>query len=335
MKKNILSVIFILIIISCVIGSFFIKKTEEYTKNIYYMDTYINIKIYSSNENKVNEAFAKIEEIYSQYHELSDRYNEYDDITNLYSILHNKSNDEYLKLDSKLYNMIEYGLNWYEKSDGKIDICLGNVTDIWKNYRDVGSGIPSLEELNIANLNTVKSIELKDDNLIRNNHPNIDLDSIPVSFATEEASEYLDSIGLNKYVINAGGDVKLGKHYNNEKYSIGLEDSNDGQSIYRIVYGENISIATSGKYSTYYEYNGEKYSDIIDPNTLYPGTNFKSVTVICDNFKTGIMISNTLYSLTIDEGKKYISSFDGVEAIWNTNNDEIITTDNFYKYENK
>ena len=334
MKKTILSVIFILIIVFCVIGSFCIKKTQEYTKDIYYMDMYINIKIYSSNQEKVNKALEEIDGIYSEYHKLSDRYNSYDNINNLYIILHNNSKDEYLEIEPKLYEMIEYGLYWYEKSYGKIDIRMGNVTDIWKNYRDVGVGIPSYEELNIANLNSIESIDIKEGNLIKNNHPNIDLGSIPEAYATEEVIKYLEGVNLDNYIINVGGNVKLGKHYNNSKYSIGLEDSaGNGQDIYKVVYGENISILTSGSSTTYYEYGGDKYNQIIDPETLYPPKKFKSVTVICDDYKLGIMLSNILYLLSVDDGQEYISYFDNVEAVWYTTDNQIIETSGFSNYE--
>lgn len=336
MKRTVLSVVLIIIIIVCLICSLFIKQTKEYTKDLFYMDTYINIRFYTSDSEKSAMALKEVEQIYSDYHKLSDRYNSYDGITNLYSILHNKSSDEYLEIDSRLYEMLSYGLEWKKKSNGKFDISIGNVIDIWKNYRDIGAGIPTSDELNIAKLNTVSNIELKDNNLILNNHPNIDLGAIAKGAATEEVGAYLESIGIDKYIINAGGSVKVGKHYNNSKYSIGIEnpDSN-GTDIYKVIYGNNISVVTSGGYLRFYEYNGEKYHHIIDPDTLMPPTYSKSVTVICHDSKLGDILSTILYLLPIDDAKKFLKNYDDVEAIWYTNDNQIITTEGFYKYESK
>ena len=336
MKRTVISVILLVVVIACFICSFLIKETKEYTSDLFYMDTYINIRFYTSDSKKATVALEETEQIYSDYHKLSDRYNAYDNITNLYTILHNKSNDEYLEIDSRLYDMISYGLEWKEKSNGKFDVSIGNVIDIWKNYRDIGVGIPNDDELKIAKLNTISNIELKDNNLILNNHPNIDLGAIAKGTATEEVGKYLESIGINKYIINAGGSVKVGKHYNNSKYSIGIEnpDSN-GTDIYKVVYGNNISVVTSGGYLRFYEYNGKKYHHIIDPDTLMPPTYSKSVTVVCNDSKLGDVLSTILYLLPIDEAKAYLKNFDNVEAIWYTNDNKIITTEGFYKYESK
>ena len=166
MKRTVISVILLIVVIACFICSFLIKETKEYTSDLFYMDTYINIRFYTSDSKKATVVLEETEQIYSDYHKLSDRYNAYEGITNLYSILHNKSNNEYLEIDSRLYDMISYGLEWKEKSNGKFDISIGNVIDIWKNYRDIGVGIPNDDELKIAKLNTVSNIELKDEYIV-------------------------------------------------------------------------------------------------------------------------------------------------------------------------
>lgn len=309
-------------------------KKQEYTNNIFYMDTYIYVKIYSDDEDKATSALNKVESLYKNYHELSDRYNHYDGLTNVYDILHTSSKEEYLEIDSELYNMIAYGLEWYEKSNGLLDIRMGNVIDVWKVYRDTESGIPSIEELNVAKANMVKDVELKDGNKILNNHPNIDLGSIAKGYATEKVGEYLESIGITQYIINAGGNVKVGDHYSNSSYSIGIEDPNSsGGDIYKIVYGNNISVITSGGYARYYEYNGKKYHHIIDPNTLFPPEYSKSVTIITDDSVLGDVLSTILFLLPIEEGKELIDDIPNAEAIWYTNDNEIVQTEGIKKYE--
>lgn len=336
MKKQIVAIGLILVI--CGIGSYFFlpkqKAIKEYTSNLSYMDTYIYIKIYSKDEAKAKSALEKVEALYQDYYELSDRYNHYEGKLNLYDILHNTSIEEYIEIDPKLYEMISYGMEWLEKSGGLLDIRIGNIIDIWKTYRDIGIGIPSMEELTVAKNNVVTDIVLKEGNLIKNNHPNLDLSLIVRGYATEKVGEYLESVGIDEYIINTDGNIKVGSHYNHSTYSIGIEDPNSSTGdIYKVVYGNHISVASSGGYNRYYEYNQKQYHYIIDPNTLFPSNHCKNVTVITNSSIVGDVLSTILFLLPIDEGKTLIEGMDFVEAIWYTNDNIEIKTDGFTRYE--
>lgn len=336
-KVKILIACLILLVIS-VLGYFYFSnkfnKIEEHTKSIFYMDTYIYIKLYGLDKDEATKVFNEVENIYKDYHQLTDRYHPYDNIKNIYYILHNQDDSEYITLDKKLYDLIEYGLSWYQKSNEALDIRMGNVIDIWKNYRDNNYGIPTTEELQLAAFNAVYDVELGSNNQIKNNHPNLDLGAVAKGYTTEKVGEYLESVGVDTYLINAGGNVKVGKHYDKGFYTIGIEnpDSTTGD-IYKIVSGNNISVVTSGGYERYYEYNGELFHHIIDSKTLYPTNYMKSVTIITEDSALGDVLSTTLFLMTIEEGQAYIKNFDGVDVIWYTNNNEEIMTDGMSKYE--
>lgn len=317
----ILMIVFILFMI-------FNKKEKEYTKKFFYMDTYIYVKIYTNKDG--NKILNDVENIYKEYHELSDRYNSYDNIKNIYYIKNNKEKSKYINIDKKLYDLIKYALDY---NNELIDIGMGNVIDIWKNYRDNGTGLPSIEELKIAKLNQ-KDIILKDSKIL-NNHPNIDLGCIAKGYTTKKVGEYLKKKGINKYLINAGGNVLVGDNINNKDYTIGIENPNQKDDIFTILKGKNISVVTSGGYERFYEYNGKKYSHIIDPNSLYPTDYMKSVTIISKDSALSDLLSTTLFLMDIEDGKKYVDSLDNVEAIWYTNDNKIIYSKNAEKYVKK
>lgn len=305
---------------------------QEYSKNMFYMDTYINVRIYSNDSKKANNALNEIDKLYLDYHKLVDRYNKYDDLENIYTINNNTSNKEYLDIDKRLYDLIEYGINAYEKTNGLININMGDVIDIWKLYRDKGTGIPSNYEFNNINID-INKIVLRDGKIL-NNNPNIDLGSIAKGYVSYEVSKYLESIGFDKYLINAGGNVIVGNHYNNSEYKIGIEDPTNSNDIYEIIKGNNICITTSGDYQRYYEFDGVKYHHIIDPNTLYPSNYMKSVTVITKDGALGDMLSTALFLMSVEDGKEFIKNYE-VEAIWYTLDSKVIKSEGFDKYEQK
>lgn len=330
-NKIIWSIIPILILIFIFVFIYNNNRKKDYTRKFFYMDTYIYVKLYDINKKDADKYLDEIENIYKKYHKLTDRYNEYDNIKNIYYIKYNKSEEEYIKIDKELYDIISYGIDYYDKTNGLVDISMGNVIDVWKKYRDNKNGVPSIEELEKAN-NNIK-IELKDGK-IKNNHPNIDLGIIAKGYTTKVVGEYLKKQSINKFLINAGGNVLVGDK-NKKDYLIGIEDPNSKDDIFDIVKGSNIAVVTSGGYERYYEYNGKKYHHIINPKTLYPTDNMKSVTVVTSDSALADILSTYLFLLNIDDGLKYVNSLENVEAVWYTNDDKIIKSDGFDKYEYK
>lgn len=329
--KRVLKLIGIILLASllCILVYLFFNKKEEYTKNIYYMDTYIYVKIYEANKDKAKDALNKIEQIYKEYHELTDRYNHYDGITNIYDIYHNTLEDDTLTLDSRLYEILEYADSWHKKYY-KLNIKMGNIIDVWKKYRDNKEGIPTKEEL--TENSYIVDLVLLEDNKILNNHPNLDLGSIAKGYVTEVVGDYLESIGIKEYLINAGGNVKVGNSYNKDYYKIGVQSPIESGELLTIVKGDNISVVTSGGYERNYIYNGITYHHIIDPDTLFPSNYMKGVTVISKDSALGDVLSTILFLMSIEEGQTFIKDYD-VEVIWYTNDDKIIRSENFSNYE--
>ena len=165
---------------------------------------------------------------------------------------------------------------------------------------------------------------------ILNDKVNIDLGAIVKGYVTEKAGNYLENIGIDYYLINAGGNVKAGKS-NKGYYNIGIASPINQNETFEIVKGENISVVTSGGYERFYEYEGVLYHHIIDPNTKYPANNTKSVTVIGKNSGVCDALSTIIFLMDVDEGKEFIKDYD-VDVIWFTNDNEIIKSDGF-RYE--
>ena len=145
-KKTVALTITLLIILF--LSIFFINTKKEYKTNMYYMDTYIYVKLYSKKD--ASKILKKIDDIYKEYHSLTDRYNHYEGIVNIYDIYHNTLSDNELIIDSKLYDMLKYAKEWEEKYP-KFSIEIGSTIDVWKKYRDSGEGLPSKEVLDNTN----------------------------------------------------------------------------------------------------------------------------------------------------------------------------------------
>lgn len=328
--KYILAFILVVVFIVCGYLSFY-KKTKEYSKNLFYMDTYINVK-FSSNigDTKANEILDGVDSIYNKYQILTDTYNTE---SNIYYINNNNSNDEELTIDSDLYDMLKLGLEWYQKSNGKFNINMGNVIAVWKKYRDAETGIPTLEELKASGSIDINDVVLLGNNKIKNTKPNIDLGGVSKGYTTGKVADYLKANGINNFIINAGGNVVVGENATKDYYSIGIENPEDTSDIYQVVKGNNIAVVTSGGYERFYEYNGVRYHHIIDPDTLFPANNMLSVTIVASDSGLADILSTTLFLMKPEEAIDFVNSLDNVEAIIYVNANTILKSDGFSNYE--
>jgi len=296
------------------------------------MDTYINIKIYDVDEKTKDKAFDNIDKIYKKYHELSDRYQKYDNVKNIYYINNIDINTE-IEIEKELYDLIDYSVSFCKDSNGLLNIAMGNVIDVWKSYRDgEKEGIPTVDELKNQNIN-LDDLVLSNNKILKKSNISLDLGAFAKGYATEVAGDYLESIDIDKYIINAGGNVKVGKHYDNKKYKIGLQKPTKDSEIYQVVKGNNIAVTTSGSYERFYEYEGISYHHIIDPNTLFPPKYMLSVSVISEYSTYADALDTMLFLMPLEEGLEYVYKLDDIEAIWYTNDGKIIESEGFKKYE--
>ena len=256
--------------------------------------------------------------MYKEYHELTDRYNPYDNITNIYYINNELKVNEEIEIDSRLADLIKFGIKAYEDTDGYVNIAMGNVIDIWKTYREEGKKVPKTYELMNQKI-SIKNINLDGNKFIKKGKVKLDLGAYAKGYVTEEVGKYLESKGVTKYLINAGGNVKVGESYKHGKYNVGLEEPFNPSNVYKTLSVENVSIVTSGSYQRYYEVNGKIYNHIINPKTLYPENFMKSVTVVTKNSAYADMLSTYLFLIPIEDGLKIVNNLVGVEAIWYNN----------------
>lgn len=330
MKKKI-AIFTILFFVFCFFLFLFwnFNQMKKYTMNLFYFDTYIKVDFYTNKPKREIERIKnEMENVYKIYHELANRYEEYG--KNVYYLIHNQSEEEIISIDARLYELLEYSNEWVSKSNGKLNINMGCVIDKWKMVRESQTAIPTKQEL--AECDNSNTLVLLGDNKVFNNHANIDLGAIAKGYATEKVGLYLKKEGIEHFLINAGGNVLVGASYKKDTYHVGIQNPNDN-SVFKVLKVQNKAVVTSGGYERFYLYEGKRYHHLIDPETKYPGEYMKSVTVIAEDSALADALSTTLFLMPIESGKEFLKDYKDVEAIWYTNEDEVICTEGVSLYE--
>ncbi|MEG0267006.1 MAG: FAD:protein FMN transferase, partial [Bacilli bacterium] len=146
-------------------------QLKEYNKNLFFMDTYINIKVYMNNPKPAKKILDGASKIYEKYQKITNKYDLESEVSKINANLTHQVSDE-------LYEILELGSTWYDKSDGLFNINMGNLIDVWKNHKENDGKLPTPEELNIE----IKKIELRNKKVYSNN---LDLGAIAKGFTTQ------------------------------------------------------------------------------------------------------------------------------------------------------
>ena len=284
-------------------------------------------------------AFAKDEGDFERYadivrgemgrlHELFDIYNDYDGLNNVKTI-NDLAGVAPVEADSSILELVEFGIDAYDKTDGTVDIALGPVLSIWHEYREraladsAGAAVPSVEELRAASSHvSVRDIMIDRERstvMLKYKDMRLDVGAIAKGYAVRRAVDRVRESGLESGIINAGGNVAvIGKPADGrDAWNIGVRMPNDGDAakIADVIYLSDGAAVTSGNDQRYFIAGGRRYHHIIDPKTLFPAEKVKAVTVIHKDSAIADMLSTAAFILPVEEARALIGKY-GADALW-------------------
>lgn len=277
-----------------------------------------------------------------EYHQLYDKYNEYEGIHNIKTINDN-AGIKPVKVDQRIIDLLLYSKNIYELSDGRVNIAMGSVLEIWHDYREEGinnpesAKLPPMEQLEEANLHTDidKLIidEIDSTVYLSDKYMKLDVGAIAKGYATEQVCKIAEDNGYKNFLISVGGNVRaIGKKGpKRELWSVGIQNPDrysEQKSLFTLEITD-LSLVASGDYERYYTVDGKRYHHIINPTTLMPSEFFTSVSVICKDSGLADALSTTIFNMSFEEGKAFIESLDDVEALWVFQDGKLVYTENF------
>ena len=320
-----------------------VKEQKKYSAQFLELfNTITEIIAYSDSKEDFS-AFAQL--IYDnleEYHKLYDKYNNYDGINNIKTINDN-AGIKPVKVDQRIIDLLLFSKNQYQQSEGKVNIAMGSVLEIWHEYREDGinnpetASLPPMEQLEAANMHTdidkliideaSSTVYLSDANM------RLDVGAIAKGYATEQVSQIAKNNGYKNFLLSVGGNVRsMGtKGPKKELWSVGIQNpdkTSEKKSLYTLSL-TNLSLVSSGNYERYYTVNGKVYHHIIDPVTLMPAEYFTSVSIVCEDSGLADALSTTIYNMPLEEGKALIDSLEDVEALWVLPNGEIKYSEHF------
>jgi thiamine biosynthesis lipoprotein len=199
-----------------------------------------------------------------------------------------------MKVSEDLYRILEQSHRWYQLSDGAFDVTCGRLFLMWKEARNTGR-LPAQEHrravqelcgwqhVQLSKPRSAKDqasafeVTLKQPGLV------LDLSGIATGFIIDSAVDKMQSDGCSRYLIDIGGDIRLGDPPEGRVGWIvqveGLSKENPPMMHLAL---SNCSLTTSGDRNQSSRIDGKNYSHLVDPRTGMPLQEHQSTTVVAD-----------------------------------------------------
>ncbi len=252
------------------------------------MGSHLDFVVYAPSE---SQAQIVIEAGLSEIERLSALLSNYDSNSEI-SKLCLAPTSHWTSISRDLSTVLMHSRRWHKMSEGKFDITVGPLTELWRTGR-LRKRLPSQMEIDEAKQrcgwafvgfgSIISGAETKQITSVAlfKQKMKLDLSGLAVGYIVDAAFEKMLASGSRSILVNAGGDIRVGDPppgLDNWRITIaGLGKETPPLAMLRI---RNCAVTTSGDVNQYVEIDGRRYSHFIDPETGNPIERRQSVTVI-------------------------------------------------------
>jgi len=311
-----------------------INEVREHSKNLFALNTWINIRIYAGREGPkiIDSAVRRIEEIERR---MSVTIKDSD-----VSRINDNAGIQPVKVHEDTFKVIEKALEYAKLSKGAFDITVYPIVQLWgitTEHPRVPTDEEIREKLKFVDYQKVILNEDEGTVYLQEKGMGIDLGAIAKGYAADEVVRVLREEGVQHALINMGGNViVVGNKPNGQPWRIGIQDPrSDGvQQHIAVVEAVNESVVSSGDYERYikdvYQKTGVRYHHIFDPATGYPANQgLMATTVVAENSADADALSTIVFVMGAEKGLGLVEQIGNAEALAVTVDKKIYTTKGF------
>ena len=228
--------------------------------------------------------------------------------------------DQTIEVNDELVYLINVSHELKEKIGSVWD---PTITPISKKYGfdtvvGITGSVIGLEHLDVLSHNKVR----KKASIV------IDFSSIAKGYAVDQLSELVNNLNIKGSYIDIGGEIRTsGKKAANEPWGIGIQSPLNSNELTKVLYTNDIAIATSGNYLNYIEKNDRKIGHILDPRTKSPiHHELLSVSIIATNCTEADALATGIYVMGIDDAKEWLDKNNEYPALLIYKDDDQLVT---------
>lgn len=275
------------------------EKTTPTKSTVVVFGTLVDIVVYDEHKKNAEQAIAKVEATFQEMHKEWHAWEKGGIVSKINQAI---TDQKPIQVPQSVKDFIETSQKLSQQSQGLFDPGIGSLIGLWGFHSEQWQGPPPTKERIQAwlmNKPSIANISFEGNQLISSNkYVQLDFGGNAKGLAIDIALNTLEEAGIKNALVSIGGDMKVIGTKNNQAWSIGIQNPlKPDTAIAQIALNDGESIVTSGTYQRYFDWQGQRYSHILNPNTGYPANSFSSVTVIhpdattADSAATALLIA--------------------------------------------
>ncbi len=315
-------------------------KLERYEYHQIVMGVPFVLTLYAETEAVANKTQTSV---YKRLRELNLVFSDYDPDSELSILCKNARPHQEIPISDELTTIFDISLKLSRESSGAFDITVGPYVKMWRRAKRKKM-MPTAIMLNTARQKAgYQFIKLnKKEKTVQLNREGmqIDLGGIAKGYACDEALKICRQNKVSSALINAGGDIVAGDAPpGTEGWRIGIASlAKPDEDPTEFLILKNCAVATSGDAYQFVEFNGKRYSHIVNPQTGIGLTKRLSVTVIAPNGTEADSLASAVSVLGPTKGIDLINTkkdFEALVAELLNNEIKIHSSSNFHCFTEK
>lgn len=175
--------------------------------------------------------------------------------------------------------------NLSERSGERFNPAIGRLVELWGFHQEDRPSSPPPDAARLESLlpsPSLDSLVEAEDGTWHSEDSRLwlDMGGFAKGIALEAARALLVEHGIERAIVNAGGDLITLGHPAERDWRIGIRDPRGAGMLAILDVNGSDSVFTSGDYERAFEWEGEKFHHILDPATGMPAPDAMSVTVL-------------------------------------------------------
>ena len=298
-------------IISILINFSIFGQSKRYTFSEPKMGSPLNITMYSNDSVQAKALAQKSFQIADSLNLIFSDYVENSEL----SLLSTKvRSDTFVPVSPALWDILQRSVIASKQCQGAFDITVGSIVKLWRKARkekvfpDKNSLKNSLQSVGYQNISLDSihhSVKILQPNIL------LDLGGIAKGYLAQTIVDYCKSQGIDKVLIDAGGDLAMSG--DNWRIAVSIPNSEELMEGFLIL--QNQAVATSGNMYQYVEIEGKRYSHIVNPHTGLGLTHQRNVTVIAPDGATADWLATAFSVLSVRKALKLIKTMPNCELL--------------------
>ncbi len=306
-RKEITSLIILLAVVAFGLYRY---VTRSYTaeKSQYLMDTIVRISATS----KSKDVSQKIDQVFEYIKKLETDLNEYKQGGWLWQV--NNTNDYKYRMHPDAYELLVLADSLYRFTDGKFDITIKPVFDLWQ----FSSAIPQLPDSLLIRKTLARTgfdkLRFDQEYLYKPYGLQLTFGALAKGYIIDKAREYMLSLDLYKGYIDCHSSMTF---FGNRILPeiVGIQHPRKLNDIIATLQVRDTSIGTSGDYQQYFDIDSTRYHHILNAKTGYPIKDVYSVTVLNPSALMADGLSTAIFVMDPEQAVDLIKLFPDTEVI--------------------